>query len=295
MQNFTIKRSRLAAIASVTLSVLALTVLSASPAHAASNRTLVASNGSDNNPCSRNQPCATFHQALSKTTPGGEVDVVDSADYGPINITFPVTIDGGDVIGRVGSVTSANACGAANAAICVSTGGNGPVVLRNLSVNTNTVYATIAIMSSRPVFLEKMLVQSAQVYVQSSQVSMQDSQMRQTGLVINAPNDSLLENVTITGQTLNCGNGGNLSLRHVTVTGSGYGIYNYGCDSVQVDSSLITYNGVGVYSLNGIVTISDTTITGNQIGHNPGDIISFGNNRITANGTNGSHVEIPLQ
>src|SRR3989442_11594189 len=98
MNNQTFKRFKIAAMAPLVLSV----VLFAPLAHAASNRTWVASTGSDYNSCSRKQPCATFQQALSKTTPGGEVDVVDSADYGPINITFSVTIDGGDAVARIG-------------------------------------------------------------------------------------------------------------------------------------------------------------------------------------------------
>jgi hypothetical protein len=292
MKNYTFKRLGLAAALPLTLAGL---VLSASPARANTyNRTWVASNGSDSNPCTRSKPCATFQGALSKTAPGGEVDVVDSAEYGPLNITFSVTIDGGDAVGRIGTLALSTTCGP-SFAICVSTGnGAGPVVLRNLAVNTNTVAPSVAIISSGPVFLERMTLQSTQVNADSSQVIIKDTAIREGSLFIHAPNNSILENVTMTGGGISCANGGNLSLRHVTVTNTGYGIYNDGCLFVHVDSSLIIGNGTGITSINGIVTLSDSTVSFNQVGLSPGDIVSFGNNRITANVTNGSPAVTPL-
>lgn len=93
-----IRRFRFTAVAILCIA-LAILVVFASPAHAqsTSNVRWVASTGSDSNPCTRQEPCATFQGALSKTPSGGEVHVVDAADYGPVNVTFPVTIDGGNL------------------------------------------------------------------------------------------------------------------------------------------------------------------------------------------------------
>jgi len=113
-------------------------VLTVSVAHAATtyNRTWVAHTGKDSNNCSLIAPCATFQGALSKTKPGGEVDAVDSADYGAVAITFPVTIDGGAAGARIGSVKPQAACSNVYAAICVAVPiSAGPVILRNLSLN----------------------------------------------------------------------------------------------------------------------------------------------------------------
>jgi hypothetical protein len=55
-------------------------------------RTYVAGNGADNNPCTDVAPCKTFNAALALTMAGGEIFVLDSADYGPVTITKSVTI-----------------------------------------------------------------------------------------------------------------------------------------------------------------------------------------------------------
>jgi hypothetical protein len=48
--------------------------------------TWVSGVGDDTNPCTYADPCATFAQAISETAPGGEVDVLDPGDFGPIEI-----------------------------------------------------------------------------------------------------------------------------------------------------------------------------------------------------------------
>ena len=68
----------MAAIAAATLFSLA----SVSSVQAQNSRSWVASNGNDGNNCLRANPCLTFNGALAKTNPGGEINVVDSGDYG---------------------------------------------------------------------------------------------------------------------------------------------------------------------------------------------------------------------
>ena len=57
-------------------------------------QTWVSSTGNDtvNGPCSRVAPCKTFRQAASLTAQGGEIIVLDSGEYGPVNITKPLSI-----------------------------------------------------------------------------------------------------------------------------------------------------------------------------------------------------------
>ncbi len=50
--------------------------------------------GSDSNPCTRMSPCLTFAAALAQTSAGGEVDVLDPGDFGPVTITKAITIFG---------------------------------------------------------------------------------------------------------------------------------------------------------------------------------------------------------
>jgi hypothetical protein len=70
-------------------------VLPAIPAQATSlTRTFVSSAGSDSNPCTITQPCATFARAYSLTTASGIIAALDPGKYGPMTITGPVTING---------------------------------------------------------------------------------------------------------------------------------------------------------------------------------------------------------
>jgi len=74
-----------------------LAALAAAGASQAVPRTFVASYGTDANAasnCGPTAPCRSFNSALSVTSPGGELIVVDSAGYGPapVNITQSVSI-----------------------------------------------------------------------------------------------------------------------------------------------------------------------------------------------------------
>jgi Right handed beta helix region len=74
---------------------LALAVtLPAVSAQAQSPRTFVSAAGSDSNPCSFAAPCRHFQAAVNATSPGGEVDALDPAGYGPITISQAITIEG---------------------------------------------------------------------------------------------------------------------------------------------------------------------------------------------------------
>ncbi len=57
-------------------------------------RTFVSSSGSDTNPCTVTAPCATFAQAFTLTQPTGIIAALDPGKYGPLTITYPVTVNG---------------------------------------------------------------------------------------------------------------------------------------------------------------------------------------------------------
>jgi len=78
----------------IPLTVLAAalaSLLATAPANARA-RVFVASYGNDSNPCTFGSPCRNFQQAVNVVDPGGEVTAIDSAGFGPINITKAVTI-----------------------------------------------------------------------------------------------------------------------------------------------------------------------------------------------------------
>jgi hypothetical protein len=82
----------------VQLNILAVVVavcLHAAPAQAQATRTWVSGVGDDANPCSRTAPCKTFAGAISKTAPGGEINVLDPGGFGAVTITKSISIISG--------------------------------------------------------------------------------------------------------------------------------------------------------------------------------------------------------
>lgn len=74
-----------------------LTAFLALPGMAQQPRTWVSENGNDAQNCTIDHPCRTFQRAHDQTNAYGEIDVLDPADYGPVTITHPISIDGGDM------------------------------------------------------------------------------------------------------------------------------------------------------------------------------------------------------
>jgi hypothetical protein len=70
-------------------------------AHAQATRTWVSGVGDDANPCSRTAPCKTFAGAISKTAPGGEIDVLDPGGFGALTITKAISIEADGLIAGV--------------------------------------------------------------------------------------------------------------------------------------------------------------------------------------------------
>src|SRR5215469_17053733 len=81
--------------------------LATAPANARA-RVFVASYANDANSCTFGSPCKTFQQAVNVVDPGGEVTAIDSAGFGPINITKSVSITSPDGV-EAGIVASAGA------------------------------------------------------------------------------------------------------------------------------------------------------------------------------------------
>ena len=106
--------------------------LGTAPAHARA-RVFVASYGDDANPCTFGSPCKTFQHAHDAVDAGGEVTAIDSAGFGPINITKALTITSPDGV-EAGIVPTG-----AGDAIDINAGPNDVVVLRGLTLNGSGV------------------------------------------------------------------------------------------------------------------------------------------------------------
>jgi hypothetical protein len=106
--------------------LVSIILLAAAPAGAQASRTWVSGVGDDANPCSRTAPCKTFPGAISKTAAGGEINVLDPGGFGAVTITKAITIRGDGV---TAGVLAAGVNG-----IVVNAGANDTVVLRGLDI-----------------------------------------------------------------------------------------------------------------------------------------------------------------
>jgi hypothetical protein len=119
----------------LSLNIAALSVallFSALQAQALSTRTWVSPQGNDANAgklgCSHEDPCRTFTAALTQTTPGGEINVIDSGDFGTLTIDRAVVIDAGGHY--AGIIVQPGGTG-----ITINVSSQAQVILRGLSIN----------------------------------------------------------------------------------------------------------------------------------------------------------------
>jgi len=106
----------------------ALLALAASFDASAAFRTYVASDGSDANNCSLLTPCRLLPAALAAVDVGGEIWMLDSANFNTGNVVINKSVSILAIPGQVGSVVASNAD-----AITINAAG-AKVVLRNLRV-----------------------------------------------------------------------------------------------------------------------------------------------------------------
>ena len=122
---------------SVALAAAVLALTLPTVALAANSRSWVSSGGSDANPCTRSQPCATLNKAVAETVAGGEVNAVDSGgDYGgPTGVTIDksITIDLRSVHAGFRVLNFFDTVG-------ISAGATDKVTLRGLAINGSDGY-----------------------------------------------------------------------------------------------------------------------------------------------------------
>ena len=114
--------------------VLFLGVLASGHAAAQATRTWVSGVGDDVNPCSRTAPCKTFAGAISKTAPGGTIDVLDPGGFGGVTITKSITLEN---VGAIGGILASASTGIIVNDSASPTPGTAVVVLRGLSIDGN--------------------------------------------------------------------------------------------------------------------------------------------------------------
>jgi hypothetical protein len=288
-----------------------LLVMLAAPAQATSVQTWVSSSGTDSGSCTQVAPCATFTYAMSQTSSGGAIGCLSSGNFGSVYITGSITIDCGT--GQEGTI-ACSGCTAIN----INTSSAATVTLRHLTIKgiiTVGGYGIYATMASGTLIVQHCNISgqdnSAINFSPPSgraQLIVSDTEMNNNGwgIYINPSSgvivSAMLDRVQITTNNeigLGLVGSGTIAgaLRQSVVAGG----VNYGIDATATggvyftveESSVIDNVGIGIAAFaSGVnIGVGGSTIGGNGTGVSEsggGSLISFGNNQMSANGSNGT-------
>jgi hypothetical protein len=306
------------------LLALAASVLLCAPAHAQLFRAYLSVSGSDSNPCTLPSPCRLLPAALNAVTSGGEIWLLDSANYNTatVDITKSVTILA--VPGVVGSVVATG-----GDAIEVNTPGV-QVVLRNLAIvplpGTGGLNG-ISLLAGLSLTVENCIIANLTgngIVVQPTTFT----NLRVAGSTIRGNSDAGIDVVPGTASTttifdiidtsIDANEGGGLVVSANNATSNVKGVIrnsrisqngNNGIIAVsQLGSTVnvtVSHTQISHNSLNGIIsTFGPTKVyaAGNTITDNAGTglfaassgvIESAGNNEVRNNGTNATGITTP--
>jgi hypothetical protein len=272
-------------------------------------RTWVAGSSTTNTaPCSRSAPCMTFAFALGQTDAGGEIDVLDSGDFGGVTIGQSVSIVAQGVVAGI------QAPGAD--AIFVG-GSNVVVVLRGLTLDgvnggvgagVGIVFAGSGVLHVESCTIHNFANGILVVPTTSSHVLIKDTIVRNSvgsGIVFNPGGSATVTASLDNVRSENNGRSGvravdtssDISVRNSVLAGnaeSGFAAdANSGHVVINIESSIASGNsldGIEASSASSTINMSNVTVVGNTTGlktTNGGQIVSFWNNKITDNTTNG--------
>jgi hypothetical protein len=258
-----------------------LLALQVSPSHAQAARTWVSGVGDDANACSRTAPCKTFAGAISKTTAGGEIDVLDAGGFGTLTITKALTVDGGG--GQVASVLASG-----TNAIAVQAG-TGVVTLRNLSINGGgTGLSGIVFNSGAALIVENCNILGFLSHAIAVSTASGTSHIAVLNSTFSNNGQGGIQVKTTGGTTT-------VSVRGVQAVSNGFGIgidtTGGGTVSLIMDRTTANENTTGIQALgtNTTALINNSTIVHNGTGLNitaPASVSSYVDNAINQNTTN---------
>jgi hypothetical protein len=266
--------------------------LLAVPQALAADRTWVSAiAGDDSNPCTRTTPCQTLKGALANTSPGGEINILDSGGYGGVTISQSVSIIAppGVEAGILSDLTG----------IIITAGPNDVVTLSGLDIQGKGV--GIEFKSGGALFVDKCAIRhfhsgtgygiwfeptgAAKLYVQDTAVSDNnaginiDPQGTGSAIVMLARVQVENNGIGIGPDTrTSTGPGINMTVRDSVLAGNGHGVWAFTSASkvpvgtlgsgpvhVTIDHSAIAANTTGIKTdgLYSMVTVSNSTFTGN--------------------------------
>jgi len=262
-------------------------------------RTYVSGTGSDSNACTVSAPCKTFQAALALTVAGGEIYVLNSANYGAVTINKSVSITSEGAVAGVLATSGA--------AIAINAGPNDVINLRGLVIDGgNTGSTGIQFTAGQALNIQKTTVRNftnaGVSFTPTTASTISASELIVTG---NANNGIMISSASsavsgVLSKVMSTKNGVGVLINgataNVTVTDSVSSNNNYGVGSsasaVMVRNSTLSSNAVGLTAdQSAIVRIGQSTITANGVGStatNGGLVQSYGNNNIVGNTSNGT-------
>lgn len=294
---------------------LAFALTALSPAWGQASRTWVSGVGDDANPCSRTAPCKTFAGAISKTAAGGEINTLDPGGFGAVTITKSISIvnDGNGSAGVLVSGTNG---------VVINAGVNDIIVLRGLDFEgLGTGLSGIRMLAGKQLYVENCTIQGFRAAsagfgidinttTAGVEVFITDTIIRNNGTgttgggILLRPNATAvrasLDNVRLENNVF-----GIKGLENTTTTVSNSvaaGNTNGGfsatattalalmtvVDSVASGNNGVNGAGVEAIGATAAVRIGGSTVTGNTTGlfkSGGGQILSFGDNNVSGNGT----------
>jgi hypothetical protein len=272
---------------SVLLFMLSVTMMLPKQLYAQATRTWVSGVGDDANPCSRTAPCKTFAGAISKTSAGGEINVIDAGGYGTVTITKSITIDGKGF--------EASILASATTGIIINASATDVVIIRNLSINgappTSPGVYGIRYLSAGKVHIEDCTISNfganPDTYPNTSSIYVDvtgkaDLTVKNTTItsISSTVPGLLIRSSSVTDTAL-------AVLDKVNIQGLGTAILAKERATVNVVNSVLSGNYRAVYPqfATSLIRLSNNQILNNTIGigEGAGKVISFGNNQVAGN------------
>ena len=265
-------------------------------ASGSAQRSFVSANhGNDANPCTVTLPCRNFAAAIAQTAAGGEVIVLDSGGYGPVTIGSSISL-----ISPPGVYAGITAF--SGDAITITAGASDVVTLRGLTLNGLGGDRGVDFQAGGALYVEQLTIKnfaSFGIYVfpsGSALVRVEDTTVTRSGNVgifLGTSTGGVTVKATIVDSRFEddvngviADNQSQVAVQNSVATGNtGVGFYASAGD-LSLDGCVSSHNNYGLYS-SGTVRSSSTLIVKNNVGVF-GNVISWGNNRLAGNTTDGS-------
>jgi hypothetical protein len=293
------------------LATAIVALLYADPARA-QLRVFVGGHGLDSNPCTFISPCRTFQHAHDTVAAGGEIDVLDPAGYGPVNIIKAISIQGHGFAGvSVAFAGTGITIGAPSTAIVNLNGllveGNG---VGNIGIQFN---------SGKALIVANCVVRNTAangIYFVSTAATLQTLSVSNSSFSANGANGILVQTsssgditAAIDGSVFYANGTGfvlygavgtgalKAEVRDSTAGNNDFGFNAQSAPGQSVTELMLTRTtaignnntGVVAFGTNGLVRLAQSTITANTNGYAivaGGAMLTYGDNYIDSNGSN---------